>query len=42
MPLKVMSEILGHSRIDITGDIYSDVGGELQAVVAEKLEGLLE
>ncbi len=42
VPLKVVSEMLGHSRIEITANIYSHVGGELQAAAAQKLERLLE
>ncbi len=42
VPLKVVSERLGHSSIQITADIYQHVLGHMQHGVAERIGYLLE
>lgn len=42
VPLKVVSEQLGHASIAITADIYTDVYPELRADAARKINDLLE
>jgi integrase len=39
-PLKLVSEMLGHSSISITADLYSHVSAGMQEAAAERLEGL--
>ena len=41
VPLKVVSERLGHSSIAITGDIYSHVRPEIHQAAADKVAGLI-
>ena len=41
IPLKVVSEMLGHSSIRITGDIYAHVLVEMQDEAIHKLDMLL-
>jgi integrase len=41
VPLKVLSEMMGHATIGITADIYADVIPNLQRDAAGKLERLL-
>jgi integrase len=41
VPLKVVSEQLGHASIAITADIYSDVYPELRADAARRINDLL-
>jgi hypothetical protein len=41
VPLKVVSEQLGHASIVITADIYTDVYPELRADAARKINDLL-
>lgn len=41
IPLKVVSERLGHSSVAITGDIYQDVHDEVHAAAAERMADLL-
>jgi len=41
VPLRVIADILGHSTIRITADLYAHVGPELQREAAEKMEKAL-
>src|SRR5579863_840871 len=40
VPLKVVSEMLGHSSVAITADIYTHVLPEMQQKVVEKMDDL--
>ncbi len=40
IPLKVVSETLGHTTIAITGDIYQHVLGDLKAEAADRLDAI--
>lgn len=40
VPLKVVSEMLGHDSIQITGDLYTEVVDELKAKAAARLDDL--
>lgn len=42
VPLKVVSEILGHSSISITGDIYGHVAPEVSRDALDKLSFALD
>jgi integrase len=39
--LKIISEILGHSSVRITGDVYTHVSLEMQRPAAQALDALL-
>jgi integrase len=41
VPLKVISEMMGHATIGITADIYAEVIPNLQREAAGKLDRLL-
>jgi integrase len=41
VPMKVVSERLGHSSISITGDIYSHVRAEVDQAAADKVAGMI-
>ncbi|MGO8870497.1 MAG: tyrosine-type recombinase/integrase [Acidimicrobiales bacterium] len=41
IPLKVVSQRLGHSSISITGDIYSHVRPEIDQSAADQVAGLI-
>jgi len=41
VPLKVVSERLGHTQISITADLYSHVSAEMQKEAARKIDELL-
>ena len=40
VPLKVISEILGHSSIQVTSDIYTEVVDALKADAAARMDGI--
>ena len=42
VPMKVVQEILGHSQLSTTADIYSHVAPELQREAADRLGALLD
>jgi len=42
VPLKVVSEVLGHSSISVTGDIYGHVSPEVSRDALATLSGALE
>ncbi|MEW5784797.1 MAG: tyrosine-type recombinase/integrase [Bacillota bacterium] len=39
--IKTVQEMLGHTSISITGDIYSHVTGKMKDAAAQKIEGIL-
>jgi integrase len=39
--LKIISEILGHSSVRITGDVYTHVSLEMQRPAAQAMDTLL-
>ena len=41
MPLKVVSDRLGHGSIAITGDLYSHVRHEVDQAAADQVAGLI-
>ena len=41
VPVKVVAEALGHSRVGLTPDVYSPVLPHLQEEAAAKMDGLL-
>ena len=41
VPLKVLSRILGHSRIEITADVYQHVTPETSEAAFEQVAGLI-
>ncbi|MGQ9513283.1 tyrosine-type recombinase/integrase [Thermodesulfitimonas sp.] len=41
VPLKVVSERLGHTQIGITADLYAHVTAEMQKEAARKIDELL-
>ncbi|MGI9624047.1 MAG: tyrosine-type recombinase/integrase, partial [Acidimicrobiales bacterium] len=41
VPLSSISDMLGHSSLAITADIYAYVGEELRSETADAMEGLL-
>ncbi|MGN7799038.1 tyrosine-type recombinase/integrase [Leifsonia sp. 22587] len=41
VPLKVVSDILGHSSVAITGDIYGHVSPEVSASAMDQLSAAL-
>ena len=41
VPLKVLSQILGHSRIEITADVYQHVTAETSEAAFEQVAGLI-
>ena len=41
-PLKVVSEMLGHTTTAITADLYTHVLGDLKAEAADRLDAIFE
>jgi integrase len=41
VPLKAVSEQMGHSSVSITGDIYCHVDAENRRVMAERIEAAM-
>jgi integrase len=41
VPLKVVSEVLGHSSVAITGDVYGHVAPDIAADALDRLGGAL-
>jgi len=42
VPLKVVSDALGHTSVKTTGDLYTEVLGDLQRDAANRIDGIFE